>query len=39
MINLSPNELKLIRKTRGIRDYKNKSEDDLIKNLVNQKQK
>ena len=38
MINLSLNELKLIAKYRGIKDYKNKSEGDLIKYLVNQKQ-
>ena len=31
MINLSLNELKLIAKNRGIKDYENKSEDDLIK--------
>ena len=39
MINLSLNELKLIAKYRGIKDYTNKSEGDLIKYLVNQKQK
>ena len=31
MINLSLKELKLIAKNRGIRDYENKSEDELIK--------
>ena len=31
MINLSLNELKLITKSRNIKDYKNKSENDLIK--------
>ena len=31
MINLSLDELKLIAKSRNIRDYKNKSENDLIK--------
>ena len=30
MINLSPNKLKFIPKSRGIRDYKNKSEDNSI---------
>ena len=33
IINLSLNELKLIAKNRGIKDYVNKSEDDLIKIL------
>ena len=33
MINLSLNELKLISKNRGINDYENKSEGDLIKIL------
>ena len=31
MIILSLDELKLIAKDRGIKDYENKSEDDLIK--------
>ena len=31
MINLSLNELKLIAKNRDIKDYENKSENDLIK--------
>ena len=31
MLNLSLNELKLVAKSRGIKDYENKSEDDLIK--------
>ena len=30
MLNLSPNELKLITKSGDIKDYENKSEDDLI---------
>ena len=33
MINLSLDELKLLAKYRGIKDYENKSEDDLIKIL------
>ena len=33
MINLSLNELKLIAKRRSVKDYKNKSEEDLIKIL------
>ena len=33
MIILSLDELKLIAKDRGIKDYENKSEDDLIKIL------
>ena len=33
MINPSLNELKLLAKYRGIKDYENKSEDDLIKIL------
>ena len=39
MINLSLNELKLIGKIRGIKDYENKSEDDLIKILSQPKTK
>ena len=31
VISLSLDELKLVVKNRGIKDYKNKSEDDLIK--------
>ena len=31
MINLSLNELKLIARSRRLKDYKNKSEEDLIK--------
>ena len=31
MINLSLNELKLVAKSRGIKGYENKSEDDIIK--------
>ena len=33
MINLSIVDLKLLAKNRGIKDYKNKSKDDLIKIL------
>ena len=33
MINLSLNELKLIAKSRNLKDYKNKSENDLTKIL------
>ena len=33
MINLSLNELKLIAKSRGVRDYKNKSKDEWTKVL------
>ena len=33
MLNLSPNELKLIAKSRGIKDDENESGDDLIKML------
>ena len=33
MINLSLNELKIIAKSRNIKDYKNISENDLIKIL------
>ena len=39
MLNLSPNEWKLIAKRWGINDYKNKSEDDLIKILSELKTK
>ena len=39
MINLSLNELKLIAKSRNIKDYKNKSENDLIKILNKSKPK
>ena len=39
MINLSSNELKLIAKSRNIKDYKNKSENDLIKILSKPKPK
>ena len=39
MIDLSLNKLKLIAKNRGIKDYKNKSEDDLIKILSEPKAK
>ena len=35
MINLSLNELKLIAKSRDIKDYENKSEDELI-TILNQ---
>ena len=39
MINLSLNELKLIAKSRNIKDNKNKSENDLIKILSKLKPK
>ena len=39
MMNLSLDELKLIAKSRNIRDYKNKSENDLIKILSEPKPK
>ena len=39
MINLSLNELKLIAKSRNIKDYKNKFENDLIKILSKPKPK
>ena len=39
MINLSLNELKLIAKCRSIKDYKRKSEEDLIKRLSEAKTK
>ena len=39
MISLSLDELKLVAKNRGIKDYKNKSEDDLIKILSKLKPK
>ena len=39
MINSSLNELKLIAKSRNIKDYKVKSENDLIKILSEQKPK
>ena len=39
MINLSLNELKLIAKSRNIKDYKDKSENDLIKILSEPKPK
>ena len=39
MINLSVNELKLIGKSRSIKDYESKSEDDLIKILSEPKPK
>ena len=39
MISLSLNELKLGAKNRGIKDYNNKSEDDLIKILNESKTK
>ena len=31
MLNLTLNELKLVAKSRGIKDYENKSKDNLIK--------
>ena len=39
MISLSLDELKLAAKNRGIKDYKNKSKDDLIKILSEPKTK
>ena len=39
MIHLSSNELKLVAKSRNIKDYKNKSENDLIKILSEPKPK
>ena len=39
MISLSLDELKLVVENRGIKDYKNKSEDDLIKILSETKTK
>ena len=39
MLNLSLNELKLVAKSRGIEGYENKSEDDLIKILIEPKTK
>ena len=39
MLNLSLNELKIIAKSRGIKDYKSKSEDELIKTLSKSKPK
>ena len=39
MTSLSLDELKLVANNRGIKDYKNKSEDDLIKILSEPKTK
>ena len=39
MKNLSLDELKLVAKNTGIKDYKNKSEEDLIKILSKPKPK
>ena len=39
MINLSLDELRLIAQNRNIRDYENKSEEDLIKALSEPKPK
>ena len=39
MIRLSLNELKLIARNRNIKDYENKSEDDLIEILSEPKTK
>ena len=39
MINLSLNELKLIAKSRNIKDCKNKSENELMKTLSEPKSK
>ena len=39
MISLSLNELKLITKSRSVKDYKNKSKEYLLKMLSEQKPK
>ena len=39
MLNLSLDELKLVAKNRGVKDYQKKSEDDLIKILSEPKTK
>ena len=39
MLNLSLDELKLVAKNRGVKDYEKKSEDDLIKILSEPKTK
>ena len=39
MLNLTLNELKLVAKNRGIKDYENKSEDNLMKILSEPKKK
>ena len=39
MLSLSSNELKLVAKSMGIKDYEDKSEDDLIKILSEPKTK
>ena len=39
MLSLSSNELKLVAKSTGIKDYEDKSEDDLIKILSEPKTK
>ena len=39
MLNLTLNELKLVAKSRGIKDYEKKFEDDLIKILSEAKNK
>ena len=39
MLSLSLNEWKLVAKSRGVKDYENKSEDDLIKILSEPKTK
>ena len=39
MINLSPNELKLIAKSTGVKNYESKSDDDSIKILGEPKKK
>ena len=39
MINLTLNELKLIAKSRSVKDYKNKPEEDLVKILSEPKPK
>ena len=39
MLKRTLNELKLVAKSRGVKDYENKSEDDLIKILSEPKTK
>ena len=39
MLNLSLDEMKLVAKNRGVKDYEKKSEDDLIKILSEPKTK
>ena len=39
MLNLTLNKLKLVAKSKGIKDYENKSEDNLVKILSEPKTK